>query len=250
MSGVMDITSISNTSTTDHDAIKEMEQLEHSWEETIRQAVIRDLNVCKAKFTTTNNKTVHIYPFLATLEAEDYIRILMQEVKMLSRTSDLFSPSMFVFCRNLGFRVMNEARLQRKRKNGQIEKFQSLYEEYLTWYLEPTRRGEFHNPRQMWQSLLLKSQSSGADLDVEEVWWPGSVVQSAGQFLYNIILNNLKIKEGAEKSAPAFYIVFRTKGLRTVREIKPHPHLVKLHQVFESKLSMFHVLNKIFELRR
>lgn len=243
----MDITSISNSNSADQGAISEMEQLENSWEDTLRQAITRDLNVCKVKFTNTNNRTVHIYPFLASLDTEDYVRILVQEVKMLSRTSDLFSPSMFIFCRNLGFRVMNEARLRRKRKNGQIDKFQTLYQEYLSWYLEPSRNGEFSNPRQMWQQLLMKTQSQGADLDVEEVWWPSSVVQSVGQFLYNIILNNLKIAEGENRSAPAFYIVFRTKGVRTLREIKPHPHLVKLHQVNVTLLFIEMFTNRLIQ---
>lgn len=234
MSGVMFIRSITNSNSVDSEAITEMEKLEMQWLDVIREAVIRDLSVCKAQFESTRRKTLHIYPFLSVLSIDDYVRLLSQEVQMLSGTSDLFSPSMHIFCRNLGLRVMKEARIQRKKENGQMKKFCNLYNQYLSWYLQPTKDGQLCNPRQMWQQLMVQSQAEGPDLDVEEIYWPHSVVQSVGQFLYNVILSNLKISDpnsNNSKLSPAFYVVFRTKGVRSIREIKPHPQLVKLHDV-------------------
>lgn len=241
MSGVVFIKSITNSSSVDNQAISDMEKLELEWLEVIREAIVRDLSMCKAQFESTRRKTLHIYPFLAILSASDYVRLLTQEVQMLSGTSDLFSPSMHIFCRNLGLKVMREARIQRKKENGQLEKFQHLYNRYCQWYLHPTKNGKLFNPRQMWQQLLVQFQNEGSDLDYEEIFWPHSVVQSVGQFLYNIILSNLKIadhtSEGA-KLSPAFYIVFRTKGVKAIREIKPHPQLVKLYdEIRKKKLS-------------
>lgn len=233
MSGVMTIRSITNSSLVDNQAISEMEKLEMEWLDTIREAVVRDLSVCKAQFESTRRKTLHIYPFISVLSTDDYVRLLSQEVQMLSGTSDLFSPSMYIFCRNLGLKVMKEARIQRKKENGQMEKFCELYDQYLSWYLQPTRDEQLRNPRQVWQYLMMHC-TKGADLDAEEINWPHSVVQAVGQFLYNIILSNLKIRESnnnTTKFSPAFYVVFRTKGVKSIREIKPHPLLVKFHHV-------------------
>ena len=229
----MFIRSITNSSAINDQVFTEMEQLELEWLEVLQEAVVRDLSVCKAQFEATRRKTLHIYPFLAVLSNEDYVRLLTQEVQMLSGTSDLFSPSMHIFCRNLGLRVMREARIQRKKENGQMDKFKNIYQHYCHWYSHPTRDGQLHNPRQMWQRLVEQHQTEGSDLDAEEISWPHSVVQAVGQFLYNIILSNLKIAENEGlKLSPAFYVVFRTKGVKAIREIKPHPKLVKFYDVF------------------
>lgn len=231
----MVIRSVTNSSSIDNRAVSEMEKLEQEWSNVIREAIIRDLSVCKAQFESTRRKTLHIYPFLAALSTDEYVRLLSEEVQMLSGTSDLFSPSMSIFCRNLGLKVMNKARNQRKAENGQLKKFQKLYEEYCLWYLHPNRESQCLNPRQMWQKLIVNYQNEGPDLDAEEIFWPHSVVLAVGQFLYNIILSNLKINDpnsiSTAKQSPAFYVVFRTKGVKAIKEIKPHPQLVKLHDV-------------------
>lgn len=235
MSGVREIRSITHSCHAENtEAFNEIEKLESQWSKAISEAVVRDLSICKAQFESTRRKTLHIYPFLAVLTPDDYVRLLNQEVQMLSGTSDLFSPAMHIFCRNLGLKVMTQARIQRKKGNGQLDKFCNLYKEYCLWYLNPTRNGEFYNPRQMWQHLIVQHQNEGPDLDVEEIYWPHSVVQAVGQFLYNIILSNLKISvstSDTKKLSPAFYVVFRTKGVKAMREIKPHPQLVKLYNV-------------------
>ena len=153
---------------------------------------------------------------------------------MLSGTSELFSPTMQLFCRNLGYKVIRETRIQRKQENGQLEKFKIIYDKYCQWYLNPTKDGELYNPRQMWQRLVAQYQCEGSDLDYESIFWPHSVVLAVGQFLYNIILSNLKIadRSNAEtKFSPAFFVVYRSKGVKSVREIKPHPRLVKIYDV-------------------
>lgn len=244
-SGVMVIRSIMKSSSMDAGATSEMEKLELEWSNVIREAIVRDLSVCKAQFESTRRKTLHIYPFLAALSTDDYVKLLSQEVQMLSGTSDLFSPSMSIFCRNLGLKVMNKARIQRKTDNGQLEKFRKIYQEYCQWYLEPNNEGLLYNPRQMWQKLVENYRNEGPDLDAEEILWPYSVVQAVGQFLYNIILSNLKINDSGCVNAnpsPAFYVVFRTKGVKAVKEIKPHPLLVKLHDVITPLFHFFTLL--------
>lgn len=236
MSGAVFIQSITNSNSVsvDNQAISEMEKLEQEWIPVLRKAIIRDMQMCKAQFEATRRKTLHIYPFLSALSTEDYVRLLTQEVQMLSGTSELFSPSMHLFCRNLGFKVIRETRIQRKKENGQLEKFQLLYDKYCQWYMNPTKDGQLCNPRQMWQQLVTQHQMEGCDLDYESIFWPHTVVLAVGQFLYNIILSNLKIADPTNtdgKPSPAFYVVYRTKGVRSLREIKPHPQLVKFYDV-------------------
>ncbi|XP_046457253.1 DNA-directed RNA polymerase, mitochondrial-like [Daphnia pulex] len=243
MSGAVFIQSITNSNSisVDNQAISEMEKLEQEWIPVLREAIIRDMQMCKAQFEATRRKTLHIYPFLSALSTEDYVRLLTQEVQMLSGTSELFSPSMHLFCRNLGFKVIRETRIQRKKENGQLEKFQLLYEKYCQWYMNPTKDGQLCNPRQMWQQLVTQHQMEGCDLDYESIFWPHTVVLAVGQFLYNIILSNLKISDPTNtdgKPSPAFYVVYRTKGVRSLREIKPHPQLVKFYdEIRKKKLS-------------
>jgi len=236
MSGVAFIQSITNSNSVpvDNQVISEMEKLEQEWIPVLREAIVRDMHMCKAQFEATRRKTLHIYPFLSALSTDDYVRLLTQEVEMLSGTSELFSPSMHLFCRNLGFKVIRETRIRRKKENGQLEKFQLVYAKYCQWYLNPAKDGELYNPRQVWQRLVAQHQSEGSDLDYESIFWPHSVVLAVGQFLYNIILSNLKIADPTNKEgklSPAFYVVYRTKGVRSLREIKPHPQLVKYYDV-------------------
>jgi len=154
--------------------------------------------------------------------------------------------------------------MERKRSTGVLEKFRAVYADYCHWFLFGKRStttpkkdlgydwSEMHyNPRQMWQNLIVEYQKDGPDLDLAEKWgWPHSVMVGVGEFIYNIIINSLKISVPMKGRGPngtpnsdvkvaAFYLVYRTKGFKTNREIKPHPHLVELWQVIVIKMNEF-----------
>ncbi len=141
--------------------------------------------------------------------------------------------------------------MERKRSTGVLEKFRAVYAEYCHWFLFGKRSTtnkedwcEMHyNPRQMWQNLIVEYQKDGPDLGLFDKWrWPHSIMVGFGEFIYNIIINSLKISVPMKGCGPndtnnssvkvaAFYLVYRNKGVKINREIKPHPHLVELWKV-------------------
>lgn len=50
-------------------------------------------------------RTVNIYPYLRTLNTEQYVDIILQEVRKLAEGSETFSPSLNLLYRNLGNQV-------------------------------------------------------------------------------------------------------------------------------------------------
>lgn len=233
LNGTVEIQSISHQGSLE-DTLK-LKNLENEWEKNIEEALERDLAVSKTQFMSNDgnsNRSMHIYPYLCALSNKDYVSILMEEVQMLSRTSDHYSPSINTLSRSLGQKVMQKFHIKKKQKNGVFAKVKSVYHQYCEWYLNPTQQGRYFNPRQHWQRLL-EENSDGPTIQSEDTQWPVSVLHSVGNFLYCIILNDLKIE--AAKSVkhssivPAFYVVFRTKGLKTRKEIKPHPSLIKYY---------------------
>ena len=235
LNGIVEIQSVSRQGTKE-DTLK-WKNLENEWEKNIEEALERDLGVSKAQFLSidgNSNRSMHIYPYLCALSNKDYINILMEEVQMLSRISDHYSPSINMLSRSLGQRVMQKSHVKKKQKNGVFAKVKSVYHQYCELYMNPTLEGRYFNPRQHWQQLLEKN-SEGPTILSEDSQWPISVLHSVGNFLYSIILNDLKIESSKSKQyssiVPAFYVVYRTKALKTRKEIKPHPSLIKYYVV-------------------
>ena len=235
LNGVVEIQSISCQGSQE-DTMK-LRNLESEWRSSIEEALERDLAVSKTQFMSVDgnsNRAMHIYPYLCALSKKDYVGILMEEVQMLSRMSDHYSPSVNVLSRALGQKVMQKFHIKKKQKNGVFSKVKSVYHQYCQWYLNPTQQGKYFNPRQHWQQLLEKN-SDGPSIQAEDTQWPMSVLHSVGNFLYSIILNDLRIDAAKNiqhsSIVPAFYVVFRTKGLKTRKEIKPHPSLIKYYVV-------------------
>ena len=241
LSGVMEIQSISNLQATNDQVVREMKQLEQAWVKALRKGIIRELGVCRGQYEAAHHKKMHIYPYLSYLSIDDYVRLLTQEVQMLSRISNIYSPTVGYMCRSLGFRVMEAARIQHMQQTGVIDKFKNLYRKYCQWYLEPTCNSELRNPRQIWQQLVHEAQGQGPDMNDVEFNWPNSIVQAIGDFFYSVILNNLKIQnpKNEKENVAAFYVVYRTKNLRWHKEIKPHPHLIEIYEVQYASIILF-----------
>ena len=208
--------------------------LEEEWEKSITSALARELAVNKVQFMANDHsslRSMHTYPYLCALSREDFVRLLMEEVRILSRTSEHYSPSISSLSRSLGTKIMLKFHIKKKQKNGVLNKVKSVYHSYCQSYLNPTQNDLFYNPRQHWQKHI-DSHTEGPNIYLEDTIWPFSVVSSVGTFLYNIILNDLKIQTSQHSAKiPAFYAVFRTKGIKTRKEIKPHPSLIKFYMV-------------------
>lgn len=66
--------------------------------------------------------------------------------------------------------------------------------------------------------------------------WSRNTMINVGKFLYNIIINDVKIPhvskpDASERQIPAFYLLFRLHSNKfLMEEIKPHPHLHRLYK--------------------
>lgn len=92
------------------------------------------------------------------------------------------------------------------------------------------------NGRVKWQQLAQKANRSGICSEMVVPEWPRNVLLNVGEFLYKIILNDVKIShvskpDASERQIPAFYLLFRkqTNNFLT-EEIKPHPYLHRLYK--------------------
>ena len=90
----------------DDKAIAEVDALEASWELEVREAVSRHLAISKAHFELSyRSRLIHIYPFLTLLSEEDLVRLIMNEVKVLARSSELFSFTLYQLSRDVAQKV-------------------------------------------------------------------------------------------------------------------------------------------------
>lgn len=92
---------------------------------------------------------------------------------------------------------------------------------YLNWYVEDEKN---HNSRVAWEIFKQATANHGASSENTNIEWPKAIYYQIGKFLYDIILNDVKINvgeanfEGKARYIPAFYTLFRTKTNRMVEE--------------------------------
>lgn len=85
------------------------------------------------------------------------------------------------------------------------------------------------NGRIKWQELAQEARKSGICSQMTIPDWPRHILINIGKFLYNIIVNDVKIPYGlkpgvTERQIPAFYLLFRNKNkflMEEVQLIKP-----------------------------
>lgn len=92
------------------------------------------------------------------------------------------------------------------------------------------------NGRVKWQQLAQMANRSGICSEMAVPEWPRNVLLNVGEFLYKIILNDVKIPhvskpDASERQIPAFYLLFRKQTNHFLtEEIKPHPYLYRLYK--------------------
>jgi len=131
-------------------------------------------------------RNVNIYPYLRVLNTEQYVDIIIQEVRKLAEGSETFSPTVNLLYRNLANQVRlryyiiikynkvknytliifySQIRYQIKyKKNTKIlEKVKAVYSDYCSWYIN-SENCDSQNTRQKWQQLVHKYKGIGADI--------------------------------------------------------------------------------------
>ncbi|XP_035743443.1 DNA-directed RNA polymerase, mitochondrial-like isoform X1 [Vespa mandarinia] len=221
--------------------------LESSWREVASKAFEKNLKYLEQKEHDLESSTLILYPFLKVLPTERYINIILQEIRNLADNSESFFLPLSVLYVNMGFLVYREYEIYTKKNNGVMDKVIDIYNKYLDWYCQTgslnTEKGV--NSRIAWSKFVYENQHYGASLDKESIQWPYIVCINIGKFLYQIIINDIKINTGSHTAnpsmyeKPAFYTLFRSKGKNLIEQIKPHPNLHKLYKDTQSNTLIF-----------
>ncbi|XP_072762976.1 DNA-directed RNA polymerase, mitochondrial [Anoplolepis gracilipes] len=216
-------------------AIERIMEWEKSWKSVVPHAFERNLAYQKQKELMMKPDFKTLYPFLQVLPKEEYINAILREINQLVRFSDTYSTNMSNLYITLGKYIYNKYQFQRKMKAGVIKNSIKLYENYLEWYMRE-KSVDNVNGRVKWQQLVQNANRSGICSEMIVPEWPRNILLSIGEFLYKIILNDVKIShvpkpDAPERQIPAFYLLFRKQNNNFLtEEIKPHPYLHRLYK--------------------
>ncbi|KAG6451382.1 hypothetical protein O3G_MSEX007099 [Manduca sexta] len=211
---------------------KKLEETEEEWRSVIKEAFIRNVGTLKSQ-SSASQSAITLYPYLKVLEVDQFVELIMSEINKLVDGSETYSPTLKLLQRDLGTQVYQKYQIEQYRRNGVLDKTFTIYEQYCSWYLRRRPRGAdgaVLNARQAWAALL-HAHADGPSLDYEESPWPIELRQNIGKFLYNIIINDVKIDvnmfkpKAKVKKLPAVYKVHRPWGRSVRQELKPHPVL-------------------------
>lgn len=226
---------------------KNLVEFEKEWRLDICRAFNRDFHTTRHQIKSKGFRSINLLPYLKALDVNQYADILLKEIRILSEGSETYSPTLTTLYRELGQKSLTRYQIEMKKRNGVLDKTKDVYDEYCKT-LEKCDSND--NPRQLWQRIIYNNQNSGADIDVNVKAWPMSAIFGVGQFLFNILMRDIKIdincirqNSKTENLMPAFYTLFRNHGRKVKEELKPHPILSKLYRgsqqqnlVFESNM--------------
>lgn len=230
---VKDIT-VTDASVTDE--VREYRQmldtLWKKWEKDLLVAFKRNVFVAQHKMVYKRAYRVSIYPYLQLLPPEQFVDIMMDELKVRGESSEMFTPTTIQLYQHLGEKVCSRVKMEQRRKFGIADKVNRVYDEYS----ENLCSGNSNdNSRQSWQRIVHRERGNGPDIDVPEVVWPWQVICDIGMLLLNILLNDIRIDANLirkPKTAPTFSAVLhsthRTRDLKVRIELRPHPTFAKL----------------------
>ncbi|XP_063243144.1 DNA-directed RNA polymerase, mitochondrial [Bacillus rossius redtenbacheri] len=225
---------------------EKLEETQAEWRKIIAASFTRDLNSLKAQHHSHKMfQQFNVYPYLKALNIEEFVDIILQEIRSLSEGSETFSPTTHQLYRELGTKVKTRYFIKQKKLNGVLKKVEHLYREYCDWYIDPSSDVTSANTREKWQRLLFSHQD-GPTVTAEEETWPASAVLGVGKFLYNIIMRDIKVDVNLTRPSsksqhllPAFYTLFRHQSRLMKEEVKPHPVLARLFRAAEREDLVF-----------
>lgn len=213
-------------------ATKQIAEWKEIWKSSIMEAFEKNLTYLKQKETHQTDQKI-LYPFLKVLPKEEYVNAILSEIDQLMNCSEGYSYNITHLYSSLGMSIYKKYEFHRKMKNDIINNSIQVYKKYLEWYMQQDSANRSNNGRIEWQQLVQKMNRSGIYCDMVLPEWSRNIVMNVGKFLYNIIVNNVKIPHvfvsgEPERQTPAFYLVFRLHSKFMFEEIKPHPTLHKV----------------------
>lgn len=208
--------------------------MEEMWKIDIIKAFERDLNSLRQQTQSKHNRSINLLPYLKALDVNEYVNILLREVRKLAEGSETFSPTVGQLYRELGQRVQTRFQVINKANNGILSKLGDVYNKYTEDLVDANR---IDNSRQSWQRIVHENRSIGPSIDYNDKTWPTPIIISVGRFLYHILMHDVRIDVNATRMnaksknfLPAFYALFRNHGRLVKEEIKPHPVLARLYR--------------------
>ncbi|KAL6260323.1 hypothetical protein P5V15_007854 [Pogonomyrmex californicus] len=217
-------------------AVKRITEWEKIWKSTVTEAFERNLSYLKQKETKLKTDLKILYPFLQVLPKKEYINAIMNEIEYLTKFSEGYSCTMTQLYLMLGLHIYKKYEFQRKMKDNIIENSIQIYKEYLKWYMQMNPADRISNGRIKWQQLVQEAKKAGISCEMTVPEWSQYTMINVGKFLYNIIVNDVKIPHASspdapERLIPAFYLLFRIHSNKyLMEEIKPHPHIHRLYK--------------------
>ncbi|XP_075980404.1 mitochondrial RNA polymerase [Anticarsia gemmatalis] len=214
---------------------KKLEETQKEWRGVVHEAFVRNLGTLKSQ-SCASHSAITLYPYLKVLDVDQFVDLIMVELTKLVDGSETYSPTLKLLQRDLGTQVYQKYQIEQYRNNGIMHKIGRIYEKYCEWYVRRQSvddTGLPYNGRQAWQTLIHLNRE-GPSMDIDESPWPVEMRQNIGKFLYNIIINDVKIDvnmfkpKAKEKKLPAVYKVHRPWGRLVRLELKPHPALARL----------------------
>ncbi|KYQ53912.1 DNA-directed RNA polymerase, mitochondrial [Trachymyrmex zeteki] len=229
-------------------AIKRIAEWEKTWKSTVTEAFEKNLTYLKQQTKIKNDLKI-LYPFLQVLPKEEYVKAIMNEINQLTKFSEGFSYTMTYLYLSLGQYIYKRYEFQRKVKNGVLDNSIQIYKKYLEWYMKKDPADRISNARIKWQQLVDEAQKSDMCCELMVPEWTHNIMRNIGKFLYNIIVNDVKIphvsKPGApERQIPAFYLLFRFHSNKRLfmEEVKPHPQLHRFYKDSYSETLSFETI--------
>ena len=202
---------------------------EIEWRNVLKEKIAGNLLIYKNRHMELQG--INIYPYLVSVDTNDLIEIVIQHLTNLDCITDQHSPPSSVLFRALGARVEAKYLTNALIKNGSFTDRNKVYNRYLDDIVRP----QANNSRVL---MLRRARELGVsiDSDYREMVWPAPVLLSVGRFLYEIILNDLKVDANAfskkefVKPVPVIFSFYKSDKLKVREEVRPHPIFSRLQK--------------------
>nr|XP_042895420.1 DNA-directed RNA polymerase, mitochondrial-like isoform X2 [Parasteatoda tepidariorum] len=213
---------------------KYLKECEGEWRKKLTQ-VLKNIKSLEKRSLGIRIRKTSIYPYLAVIDTDILVDLLLQEVRLLSETGEFFSLNEGTMYKALGHKVMNHYFVWLNQKHKITDKVLFIYQHYLDYLLNP-ELCEKYTPREYWEKLKL-DYSSGPSIDISHNNWPPDVLLHIGKYLYDILRNNIAFnadcvrhKAPSKVMSQAFYTAYEGMDLKLSKQIRTHSLLCKLYR--------------------
>ncbi|KAI1301824.1 DNA-directed RNA polymerase, mitochondrial [Halotydeus destructor] len=203
---------------------------EIEWRKVLLRSFERNLHMLKARLM--EHQGTNVYAFLTAMEPKYYIEATFNEILHIGTFSEYFSPPVSLLHRILGEQVMYRYLTQVKIKDKYLQASSRMYNKYM----DALTKRSFTNPRETCERIALSNNLS-LKHDLHEMRWSSDICQAVGKFLYEIIINDVKIDaniisqnaNAKPRLVPVIFTIYKTEKTHVAEEVRAHPNYIKLY---------------------